>query len=76
MERRELQAAIATAMSSLGESAHELLVLRGIERVPYAELEVLLGSKANTLAARYGRLRKQLRESLARYGIDDLLSPD
>ena len=68
-ERRSL---VRAALDSLPADEHELLVLRGLEGHPYAELSVLLHASENSLAQRYRRALAHLKAALPSDVFDEL----
>jgi RNA polymerase sigma-70 factor, ECF subfamily len=63
-DRALLQWEVRQAIDSLPEQSREILVLRDIEGLSYAEIAVLLGCPAGTVMSRLSRARDSLRQSL------------
>ncbi|MBL8767403.1 MAG: sigma-70 family RNA polymerase sigma factor [Planctomycetes bacterium] len=61
---RERVDVVRRAIESLDDDDRALVVLRGIERNPVAEIALLLGEKPNTITVRYRRALDRLRERL------------
>lgn len=60
------------AIERLEPQEREVLVLRGIEQLPYAEISAHLGEALGAVTMRYHRTLEKLRASLARVILDEL----
>ena len=60
------------ALDALEESDRRIVVLRGIEEAPAAEVGAILGMKPNTVVVRYRRALAKLRAALPSSIFDDL----
>lgn len=70
--RGEIQVAVRAAVQSLEPEDREIVILRGIEQVPNQEVALRLGLKPNTVAARYLRALRKLRELVPGTAFDEL----
>lgn len=68
-ERRERIEAVRCAISELGEEHREIIVLRDIEGMSYAEIGEALGLEAGTVKSRLYRARNTLKEILQKRNI-------
>ena len=57
---------VAQAIEALSDTDREIVVLRGIEQVPVAEVATVLGISAGAVKMRYQRALQSLRERLPR----------
>lgn len=73
--RGEACRVILDAIAALDETDRKIVVMRGIEDAPAAEVAAILGMKANTVTVRYRRLLERLRERLPRSIFDDFETP-
>ena len=60
LERRELRRAVQAGLESLSEDAREIVILRELEGLSYAEIGDRLGLEAGTVKSRLFRARKAL----------------
>lgn len=60
LERRELRRAVQAGLESLSEDAREIVILRELEGLSYAEIGERLGLEAGTVKSRLFRARKAL----------------
>lgn len=74
--RDEEQAAVERALAALDPDDREVIVLRGIEQHPTAEVALLFGVKPNTISVRYRRALERLRALLPHGIADELPGPD
>ena len=70
--RDERARALREGIERLGEADRELVVLRGIEQRPNAEVAELLGIEPNTCAVRFRRALERLRGELPGTLLDEL----
>jgi RNA polymerase sigma factor (sigma-70 family) len=70
--RREREGALWNGLQELGEEDRRIIVLRGIEGHPQNEVATLLGLEPGTVAVRYHRALKRLRERIPESILDDL----
>lgn len=68
LERRELQRAVQEGLQSLTEDAREIVILRELEGLSYAEIGDRLGLEPGTVKSRLFRARKALCDSLRKSG--------
>lgn len=68
-EQREL---VLSVLEELGERDREIIVLRGIEQHPYAEIATVTGDEPGTLAVRYQRALARVRKKLPGSVFDEL----
>ena len=68
LERRELQRAVREGLQSLSEDAREIVILRELEGLSYAEIGERLGLEAGTVKSRLFRARKALCDYLRESG--------
>ena len=68
LERRELQRAVRDGLASLSEDAREIVVLRELQGLSYAEIGERLGLEAGTVKSRLFRARKTLCDYLRESG--------
>ena len=68
LERRELQRAVLDGLASLSEDAREIVVLRELQGLSYAEIGERLGLEAGTVKSRLFRARKTLCDYLRESG--------
>ena len=68
LERRELQRAVREGLESLSDDAREIVILRELEGLSYAEIGERLGLEAGTVKSRLFRARKALCEFLRESG--------
>jgi RNA polymerase sigma-70 factor, ECF subfamily len=66
VSRRFLQSEVRDAVDALPEVYREVIVLREMENLSYAEIAQLLGCPAGTVMSRLARARTQLRSLLMR----------
>jgi RNA polymerase sigma factor (sigma-70 family) len=66
---------VLDAIDALDETDRRIVVLRGIEDSPVAEVGAILGMKPNTVTVRYRRLLEKLRAALPRSIFDELPDP-
>jgi RNA polymerase sigma-70 factor (ECF subfamily) len=66
LHRRYLQSEVRDAIDSLPESSREVIVLREMENLSYAEIAALLDCPVGTVMSRLARARTLLRNRLAR----------
>ena len=71
-ERAETSDAMAQAISHLEPDERKLLILRGVEGLPYQTIAAQLDLLPNTVAQRYGRILKRLRSVLPGSIFDDM----
>ncbi|NLF34851.1 MAG: sigma-70 family RNA polymerase sigma factor, partial [Clostridiales bacterium] len=64
LERHELQRALRRCMETLTADHREVLVLRELGGLTYAEIEDVLGLEAGTVKSRIARARAALRRAL------------
>ena len=67
--RSELRTALAEAMDRLSEASREILLLREVDGLSYAEIAQVLEIPKGTVMSRLFHARRQLRERLAERGI-------
>lgn len=72
LARRELKDLVGEALEHLDERDREIIILRGIEQHPYAEIAALLKTEVSGLAVRYQRALDRLRRALPRSIYDEL----
>jgi RNA polymerase sigma factor (sigma-70 family) len=70
--RAEAYQLLHDAIEKLEAHEREILVLRGIEQLPHAEIASLLGAPVSTVAMRYHRTLEKLRASLAGSILEEL----
>lgn len=70
LARRLLQSEIRYAVEALPETLREVIVLREIENMSYAEIAALLECPAGTVMSRLARARASLRQMLASHHTD------
>ncbi len=63
---------VLDALDRLDETDRRIVVMRGIEEAPVAEVAAILRMKPNTVTVRYRRLLAKLRAALPRSIFDDL----
>lgn len=63
---------VLAALDELDETDRRIVVMRGIEEAPVAEVAAILQMKPNTVTVRYRRLLAKLRDALPRSIFDDL----
>lgn len=68
LERRELRRAVQAGLKSLSEDAREIVILRELEGLSYAEIGDRLGLEPGTVKSRLFRARKALCEYLIESG--------
>ena len=68
LERRELQRAVREGLKTLSEDAREIVILRELEGLSYAEIGERLGLEAGTVKSRLFRARKALCDYLRESG--------
>ncbi len=68
LEQSELQAAIRQGLASLSDSHREVLLLRELEGLSYAEIAQALELEEGTVKSRIARARTALREFLVKTG--------
>ena len=68
LERRELQRAVREGLESLSDDAREIVILRELEGLSYAEIGERLGLEAGTVKSRLFRARKALCDFLRENG--------
>ena len=73
--RSEASRLVLAAIDGLDEEDRKIVVMRGIENAPTAEVAALLGMKPNTVTVRYRRLLQRLRESLPSSIFDEFETP-
>lgn len=66
LHRKLLQSEIRAAIDALPEAFREVIVLREIENLSYAEIAVIVNCPTGTVMSRIARGRDQLRHLLAR----------
>jgi len=66
----ELLAALKRAVADLGPEQHEVFVLARVENLRYQEVGEILGIPVGTVKSRMHAAWRQIRESLAREGIE------
>ena len=67
---------IVDAIGRLDERSRHVVVMRGIEGLPNAEIAAELGEKANTISHCYTRAVERLRADLGETILDELGEPD
>ena len=68
LERRELRRAVREGLQTLSEDAREIVILRELEGLSYAEIGERLGLEAGTVKSRLFRARKALCDYLRTSG--------
>lgn len=68
--RRQLQRIVQRAVARLRPDYREIIVLRDIQELSYQEISQVLGLAEGTIKSRLHRARWELKELLARLGID------
>jgi RNA polymerase sigma-70 factor (ECF subfamily) len=68
-ERKERIAAVRRAISELSDEHKEIVLLRDIQRLSYAEIAELLGIEEGTVKSRIHRARHCLKEKLISWNI-------
>ena len=68
-ESDQLGHEIEQALGKLSEQDRSVLILREVQKRPYAEIAELLAMPMGTLKARLHRAREQLRKRLIRAGV-------
>ena len=68
LERRELRRAVRAGLDTLSEDAREIVILRELEGLSYAEIGERLGLEAGTVKSRLFRARKALCDYLRESG--------
>lgn len=68
LERRELQRAVHEGLKALSDYAREIVILRELEGLSYAEIGERLGLEAGTVKSRLFRARKALCDYLRESG--------
>lgn len=68
LERRELQRAVREGLKTLSDDAREIVILRELEGLSYAEIGERLGLEAGTVKSRLFRARKALCDYLRESG--------
>ena len=68
LERRELRRAVREGLQTLSEDAQEIVILRELEGLSYAEIGERLGLEAGTVKSRLFRARKALCDYLRTSG--------
>ncbi len=71
--RGERESAVRKAIEEMSEDDRAVVVLRGIEQNPLADVALLLEENPNTIAVRYRRALARLREALPKSIFDELL---
>ena len=74
--RSEVAEQLRSAMAKLSEPEREVIVLRGIEQLPNALAAERVGVEPGTLATRYHRALRRLRERLPPALMEDLFDSD
>jgi RNA polymerase sigma-70 factor, ECF subfamily len=69
LEREQLACAVRSALAELSDEHREILVLKEMEEMSYAEIAAAAGIPAGTVASRLHHARVALREVLERRGI-------
>lgn len=70
--RREATDVVSAALERLEDRDRELVILRGVEGLPYREIEGLVGRDPGVLAVQYQRAIRKLRERLPGSVFDEL----
>ena len=68
LERRELRRAVQAGLQTLSDDAREIVILRELEGLSYAEIGERLGLEAGTVKSRLFRARKALCDYLRESG--------
>ena len=68
LERRELRRAVQSGLQTLSDDAREIVILRELEGLSYAEIGERLGLEAGTVKSRLFRARKALCDYLRESG--------
>jgi RNA polymerase sigma-70 factor (ECF subfamily) len=68
-EAREAEEKVARALDGLDEIDREVLVLRHVDDLPYAEVAALLEIQPAAARQRYGRALIRLKQALAAHGL-------
>ncbi|HJZ92306.1 MAG TPA: sigma-70 family RNA polymerase sigma factor [Gemmataceae bacterium] len=68
-EANEAADRVAQALDDLSEADRELLILRQVDGLPYAEVAVLLDVEPAAARQRYGRALIRLQKALAAHGV-------
>lgn len=73
--RRESRQAVHDAIAALPGTDREILILKGIEQIPYGVLGAQLGASEGALRVRFHRALEKLRGALPPDIVDELIDP-